>query len=308
MLPVLRQVIWAAIVLALVAGACGGTAAPTPTPSAVKPTGAAAGLLVTSSDLAVGPERFTAAIFDDNQRPIAGAEVRLRFFKLGSEGPAVLRSEVEAPFRVEGLEKEGLQDRGVYAARVTFDAPGAWGVEAVVRRPQRPEETVASRFDVKARSQTPGIGDPAPASRNKTIRDVNSVDELTTARPADPDLYRFSIAQALGDGKPFLVVFATPAFCTSRTCGPEVEIIQALRDKYRERMHFIHIELYSNPVGLLRGGSDRSLRPAVIEWGLPTDPWVFLVDASGRVFDKFEGFTPAAELEESILRMLAGGR
>ncbi|MBI3953046.1 MAG: hypothetical protein HY330_00875, partial [Chloroflexi bacterium] len=292
--------------------ACGGAApASTPRPLGTvatrPPPGALASLIVASSDLGVGPQRFTFALFDADQRPITDARVQLRFFKVLDQNRAELRAEAEAPFRGQGLEREGLQDRGVYAARVLFDTPGAWGVEAATERPGRPQESVRVGFQVPAKSQTPAIGAPAPASRNKTIKDSGSVEELTTARPPDPDLYRTSIAEAIAQGRPFLVVFATPAFCTSKTCGPEVEAVQGLRAKYGARMDFIHIEVYNDPVGLLKGGSDRSLRPAMLEWNLPTDPWVFLVDSRGRVFDKFEGFTPAQELEEAILRLLAAG-
>lgn len=288
--------------ITLLATACGGGPAKPPAPP---PTpGPLASLLVASSDLGVGPQRFTLALFDASQRPITDASVHLRFFKVTSQDQAELRSEADAVFRGQGLEAAGLQDRGVYSARVTFDTPGAWGVEAITQRPGHASESTRVGFAVPAKSQTPGVGDLVPASKNKTIKDVASVEELTSARPPDPDLYRLSIADAIAQGKPLLVVFATPAFCTSKTCGPEVEVVQQLRAKYVSRMNFIHIEIYDNPVALLKGSNDRSLRPAVQEWNLPTDPWTFLVDGRGRMFDKFEGFAPASELEDSILRLL----
>ncbi len=314
MLPSFSKIAWPGLLaMALLAGACGGSpAGPAPTRpldsvATRPPPGALASLLVASADLGVGPQRFAVALFDDAKRPVTDAQVRLRFFKVLGQDRAELTAEADAPFRGQGLEKEGLQDRGVYAARVTFDSPGTWGVEALAVRPGRPQESVRASFEVLARSRTPAIGDPAPASRNKTIKDVGSVEELTTARPPDPDLYRLAIADAIAQGRPFLVVFAPPAFCTSRTCGPAVEQLQPLKAKYGDRVGFIHVEVYNDPVGLLKGGSDRSLRPAVLEWNLPTEPYTFLVDGRGRVFDKFEGFTPAAELEEALQRLLAAG-
>ncbi|MSQ33173.1 MAG: hypothetical protein EXR60_01950 [Dehalococcoidia bacterium] len=308
----MKAVAVAGAALALLASACGGSPAALATPSSMRPLaatrlppGALASLLVASVDLGVGPQRFAVAIFDSDQRPITDASVRLRFFKVLGQDQAELRAEAAAPFRGQGLQNEGLQDRGVYAAPVTFDSPGTWGVEALAVRPGHPQESVRASFEVPARSQTPAIGDPAPASRNKTITDVGSVEELTSARPPDPDLYRLAIADAIAQRRPFLVVFATPAFCTSRACGPALEQVHPLKAKYGDRVGFIHVEIYNDPVGLLKGGSDRSVRPAVLEWNLPTEPYAFLVDGRGLVFDKFEGFVPAAELEEAVLRLLA---
>ncbi|MBI4310377.1 MAG: hypothetical protein HY681_01240, partial [Chloroflexi bacterium] len=135
--------------LALIASACGGspTAPAMPSPgrpldsvATRPPPGALASLLVASADLGVGPQRFAVALFDGDQRPITDASVRLRFFKVLGQDRAELTAEADAPFRGQGLEKEGLQDRGVYAARVTFDSPGTWGVEALAVRPGRPQE------------------------------------------------------------------------------------------------------------------------------------------------------------------------
>ena len=36
------------------------------------------------------------------------------------------------------------------------------------------------------------------------------------------------------------------------------------------------------------------------EWNLEIEPWVFVVDASGRVAARFEGLVGAAELEPAI--------
>jgi hypothetical protein len=40
---------------------------------------------------------------------------------------------------------------------------------------------------------------------------------------------------------------------------------------------------------------------------LYTDEWTFVVDASGTVAGRFEGFSPFSELEETILETLEAG-
>ena len=42
-------------------------------------------------------------------------------------------------------------------------------------------------------------------------------------------------------------------------------------------------------------------------WGLPSEPWVFLVDASGRLTAKFEGIVTFEELDEAIKATLGQG-
>ena len=42
------------------------------------------------------------------------------------------------------------------------------------------------------------------------------------------------------------------------------------------------------------------------EWGIRTEPWVFVVDADGRLAARFEGVVTEDELVEVIDRLVAG--
>ena len=44
----------------------------------------------------------------------------------------------------------------------------------------------------------------------------------------DPELHEWSIADAIDQGRPALVLFGTPAYCESQFCGPEVTELQRL--------------------------------------------------------------------------------
>ena len=92
-----------------------------------------------------------------------------------------------------------------------------------------------------------------------------------------------------------MVVFATPKFCTSRTCGPVVDVVRVVARRFRARgIRFIHVEIYKD--------NDPSLgrNQWVKEWRLPTEPWVFLVGADGRIKAKFEGAVSVAELSAAL--------
>jgi glutathione peroxidase-family protein len=95
------------------------------------------------------------------------------------------------------------------------------------------------------------------------------------------------------------VTFATPKFCSSRTCGPVVDVVEEVQRRVDdERVRFIHVEVFegNDPAK----GFNRWMR----EWNLPTEPWTFLVGADGRIVDRFEGTVSVAELEEAVSEKL----
>ena len=103
------------------------------------------------------------------------------------------------------------------------------------------------------------------------------------------------MAQSLAAHVPFVVTFATPKFCTSRTCGPVVDVVEAARKQFSSRgIRFIHVEVFqgNDPTR----GYNRWMR----QWGLTSEPWVFLVGRDGRVKAKFEGSVSQAELAAAI--------
>ena len=92
---------------------------------------------------------------------------------------------------------------------------------------------------------------------------------------------------ALADRKPFVLVFATPKFCASGQCGPTLERIKPFKATYPS-VTFINVEPFElrlesgqlQPV--LTGGQLTPARPS-IEWGLLSEPWVFVVNRDGVV-------------------------
>ena len=79
-------------------------------------------------------------------------------------------------------------------------------------------------LDVKRDPVAIGIGDEAPASDTPTTAN-HAANRITTAKPPDVGLLRYSVKDSVESGKPFVVAFATPAFCQSRTCGPTVDVV-----------------------------------------------------------------------------------
>ena len=96
------------------------------------------------------------------------------------------------------------------------------------------------------------------------------------------------------------LAFATPALCTSATCGPELDAVIQLHRTYGEQANFIHVEIYQYPF------DGQHVLKTVDDWHLPSDPWTFIVDKTGIVRDRFEGAAPIDELEPSLKAVLAG--
>jgi hypothetical protein len=95
------------------------------------------------------------------------------------------------------------------------------------------------------------------------------------------------------------VTFATPAYCTSRTCGPVVDVVDRVRRRFNgSKIRFIHVEIYerNDP----RNGENRWVR----EWRLPGEPWTFLVGRDGRIKAKFAGSLSVRELDAAVTHFL----
>jgi hypothetical protein len=280
----------AALAVAVVLGACAGEVAPGGPSSTSSPLQA----VVAASELVVGNQQRVPIGITDHNTPVSDATVHVRSFVL-SGNTVTFKGESDAPFK-----GEGLQGGGIYVAHLTFDKAGDWGVDVTASRPNGEHTTARLAMSVLALPVVPGVGQPAPLTSNPTARDVADVETIDSGRPPD-DMHQLSIADAIQQHRPALVVFATPAFCTSKTCGPEVKVVQGLEPAYRDRLAFIHVEIYRD---FKPDPSKKQLAQAVIDWRLQTEPWVFLIDSKGVIQSRFEGATASDELKTAIDQLL----
>ncbi len=195
--------------------------------------------------------------------------------------------------------------RGSYAASVQFPTPGDYRLTVT---PVGGEVSGEAVIDVSVLddSPIPSVGEAAPASETKTLNGTTEIIGLTTAYEPDADLYAMSVAEAVASGKPSVVVFATPAFCTSPTCGPQVDTVSELRLEHPDAANYIHVELYDNPEEIQGDLSRAELVSAAHQWGFTQIPgwtnesWVFVMDGDGIVRQRFEGFATLTELEAAL--------
>ena len=306
-----------AAALALLLAACGGgagggsTSSPETTASAQLPdwvksalgekNGPDVAATMGSSDFAVGENRMVFLVVRENGALVQTPTAMVRYAAADGEprtAKAVLES-LGAKEHGGGQEKPGQFDvTQVYVAHLDTPKEGRYWF---VADPVGESIQAVGTLDVAARSRTPALGSKAPASDNPTLADAPAK-EITTADPPDTELLRYSIADSLDAHAPFVVVFATPEFCVSRVCGPTVEVVQKVAHEFAgSGIRFIHVEIYADNDP--KKGYNRWVR----EWRLPTEPWVFLVDASGNVRGKFEGAMSVAELERAVRDDLRSG-
>jgi hypothetical protein len=244
--------------------------------------------VVANADLAVGDQRLLVGIHNIDGASLAAADLDVEFDLYAPEA-------VEPPFTVAGIFMWTVPEvRGLYRAAVTFDRPGRWQIAA--HRPGGPP-TMMIPFNVAEEERTLTAGDAAPAVRTRTADEVADLSEITTDPEPDPRFYQLSLDVALASGRPTVVVFATPGWCVSATCGPMLDNVKQVAASFPE-INFVHVEIYEN----LDAATREELRvvEAVEAWQLPSEPWVFVVDSAGTIATRFEGAVDPEELRTAL--------
>jgi hypothetical protein len=193
----------------------------------------------------------------------------------------------------EHVHEAASSVRGLYVARLDFPRAGTWGIELLVKPVNGPLENLRFAVTVLDQARSPIIGSGAPRSRNLIAQDVKNLREIDTSPKPDPRLHQVRIADAIAQGKPQLIVFATPQFCTSRMCGPVVDIVRGLLPAYGRRVAFVHQEIWQD-------FATKKMFATVEEWRLETEPWIFIVDGKGIIRAKFEGLVTRQELVSAL--------
>ena len=147
------------------------------------------------------------------------------------------------------------------------------------------------------------MGGAGPRSRPATAVDCCDTRGIDPRPPPNPQPHDITVAEALETGRPGGIAFATPAFCVTRFCGPIVELVLLpLSEQFAGRAEFLHIEPFV--ISEAREGRLEGTETTA-EWQLRSDPWIFVVDAQGVMFAKFEGIVEQEAVAEALERLLA---
>jgi hypothetical protein len=190
----------------------------------------------------------------------------------------------------------------IYHAVATLDREGWWGAAVTVKHAGKTYSNLPVKFFVTASPQEPRIGSTAIPLKQQTLRDVKDIADIDSSPQPVPALHDKTLAEALATGKPVVVAFATPAFCQTRFCGPIMQqVVVPLSQQYQGRIEFLHIEPYSIPDA--RNGKLIPV-PEMAQWGLQTEPWIFVIGADHKIIAKFEGITDINEVQPVLERLV----
>lgn len=310
-----RRSLLAPVALSVVAAACGGgnSGSPSASPASSGTPSSQFAAQVATSDISVqGPQRVEVGVFsstaDGGVQLLSYGTVQLDFSYLGIDGSATPKPGPTATARylpAPGTQAEGsgpaLTDpgtaRGVYQAEgVRFDAVGVWQAQVTADVAGSGTQQLTASFPVLKQSLMPAPGGRALKTDNLTMASkgvpLSAIDSRTLdgAPVPDPELHRWTIAKALAQHRPIVVIFATPTFCQSQFCGPTTDAVQALARSYANRAVFIHIEIWKDYQKSVvnQAAADWLYTPAIQKaHGDLTEPWLFLIGADGIIQDRW---------------------
>ena len=290
----------AAVCLAVcsIAAGCGGSSSAQEEPGVttlkalVRAPGEDVAIVPGSADFGPGSVRLIFLVVDGKGRVVTRPAARVWLARGLDAQPFQETTARSEPIGVKGSDP--AEADAVFVANLDVEQPGTYWVLAEPVGGKRIQ--ALGNVVVKQRPEAPTVGDRAPVSDTPTLASTNNdLGQLTTAKKPDLALYKSSVAAALRAHAPFVVAFATPAYCTSRTCGPVVDVVSTVQKKFAASdVRFIHVEIYqdNDPAK----GENRWVR----EWKLPSEPWVFLVGPDGKVKERFEGTVSVRELEKAV--------
>jgi hypothetical protein len=253
-----------------------------------------------------GEERYPFGVFTPGQEQVEDVEVALYFAKDGKSkvmGPLPAKLETlqtKPAYRSQNGSGPG-EAKSVYVVpKVDFPKDGSYLAIAMIKGKDGTLE--ASRLPSPVVGQypkVPKVGERPPKIDTLTAADVgNDLEKIDTRVPPD-QMHKVNFAEVLGK-KPIVLVFATPALCQSRVCGPVVDVAQQVADKFEPRADFIHQEVYNE------NEISKGLRPQLRAFHLPTEPWTYLIDKEGVIKDRLSGAYGVDELEEAMQSILPG--
>jgi hypothetical protein len=249
-----------------------------------------------------GSNRLGFGVFTVDRQEVNDAEVAI-YAAHDADG----RAKGPFPARIESLETEPAftakttaddpdSARVVYASEVVVNRPGEWRLVAVVRRDGDLATARLPSITVVRDDAVPAPGERVPRVHTPTVEEVGDIAEIDTRIPHST-LHDDDLAEVLGE-QPVVLVFATPALCQSRVCGPVVDVAEQVKRDYDDEAAFIYMEVYEG------NDPNQGLREQVRAFNLPTEPWLFVIDEDGRIDTRIEGAFSVAELEQAVERVI----
>ena len=255
-------------------------------------------VLPTAQDFDVGANRFGFGVFTLGNEQVSDADVALYAARPDGKavGPFPAAAEsllTDAAFQSQNTSSDPDAAKTVYTSDVEFDGKGEWRLLALIRKDDGSYGYATIPSAVVKESAVPDVGDPAPVVHTPTAEDVGGDMTKIDTRQPPSTMHEHDFADVVGE-QPVVLLFATPALCTSRVCGPVVDIAEQVKSERSEDAAFIHMEIYNE------NSFDEGLREQVRAFNLRSEPWLFVIDSEGKVSTEIEGAFSERELNEAL--------
>jgi len=265
--------------------------------------------MLANSDLAPGANRLILGLIDSASFPLGSPAWTLKseIFDITADGCTPLAAASPLPFAWAITDVRG------FFIGTTEIPVGAREIGLVISGTDATGATVLVRFTslVQATGTAPRPGDAAPnVATPLAATSPQGVAGVSTDPDPRSDFYTNSAAALLATETPFLIAFASPAFCVSQACGPTLTLLKSAADRH-PGVVIVHVEPYqmswngTRLIPVLAAGGGLQATSIVTAWQVPVEPWIFTVGRDGRILRSIEGIVSPEELDAALAELAA---
>ncbi len=249
-------------------------------------------LLVASADLAAGRSRLVLTLWDGPERLDGVQEMDVTLYHLDEKGNT---SEQVWTGEAQAYEMADMQ---YWVSYPDFPGAGYYGVQTLFTTADGKRVENRALLEAHAAPAAPALGAHVPPSQTRTLDDA-PLEALSSGPPYVEKFYQMTVAQAAEAGKTAIIAFVTPGFCTSALCEPVLQSVATASETLGDEVNVVHVEIY-------RDFANEEMDPAVAEWKLPSEPWIFVLNADGTVGARLDGPVGPTELLEAVRAVQSG--
>lgn len=251
----------------------------------------------------LGTNRFPFGVFTTGREQITNATVALyaapgRGVDGQAIGPFPARIEdltTQPSFQAKTTADDPAAAQVAYVSDIPFDKPGPWEFAALIKSGGSFQYSLLPSPNPVGDYPMPQVGQKTPVIHTLTAGEVSNISQIDTRVPPD-DMHSDDFADVVGK-KPVVLLFATPALCQSRVCGPVTDIAEQVKQQYGDKVAFIHQEIYNN--NRINDGP----RPQMTAFHQSTEPWAYVIDRTGKVSTVLQGPFSVQELQSAVQKV-----
>ena len=251
----------------------------------------------------LGTNRFPFGVFTTGRGQITNATVALyaapgRGVDGQAIGPFPARIEdltTQPSFQAKTTADDPAAAQVAYVSDIPFDKPGPWEFAALIKSGGSFQYSLLPSPNPVGDYPMPQVGQKTPVIHTLTAGEVSNISQIDTRVPPD-DMHSDDFADVVGK-KPVVLLFATPALCQSRVCGPVTDIAEQVKQQYGDKVAFIHQEIYNN--NRINDGP----RPQMTAFHQNTEPWAYVIDRTGTVSTVLQGPFSVQELQSAVQKV-----